>query len=99
MDQDYERIEKAIHYFEAHLLEQPNLEKAAQAAGLSPFHFQRLFKRWAGVSPKQFLAYLTAQDAKERLSRSRSVLDASYESGLSGPGRLHDLIVSVEAMS
>jgi AraC family transcriptional regulator of adaptative response/methylated-DNA-[protein]-cysteine methyltransferase len=95
----YERIEKAISYLESHFQEQPNLGRLAQASGLSPFHFQRLFKRWAGVSPKQFLGYLTVQHAKARLARSRSVLDSAYDAGLSGPGRLHDLMVSIEAMS
>ncbi len=97
--QDYDRVEKAIGYLEKHFQEQPTLEKLAQTAGLSPFHFQKLFKRWAGVTPKQFLGYLTAQHAKERLARSRSVLETAYEAGLSGPGRLHDLMVSVEAMT
>src|SRR5581483_9135494 len=81
------------------LRSQPNLEKVARSIGLSPFHFQRLFQRWAGVSPKRFLQYLTVENAKDRLRRSRSVLDASYDSGLSGPGRLHDLFISVEAMT
>ncbi len=96
---DYDRIEKAIRYLEDHFQEQPSLEELAKAAHLSPFHFQRLFQRWAGVSPKRFLQYLTTQQAKQRLLESRSVLDAAYDSGLSGPGRLHDLLVSVEAMT
>jgi AraC family transcriptional regulator of adaptative response/methylated-DNA-[protein]-cysteine methyltransferase len=75
------------------------LEEVARASGLSLFHFQRLFKRWAGVSPKRFLQFLTAEHAKKCLRESRSVLDAAYESGLSGPGRLHDLFVSVEGMT
>lgn len=96
---DYGRIEKAIRYLETHWKRQPKLEEAAKAAGLSLFHFQRLFQRWAGVSPKRFLQYLTAEYAKERLKESRSVLDAAYDSGLSGPGRLHDLFVSVEGIT
>lgn len=96
---DYERIEKAIRYLESNWKRQPELEELAQAAGLSPFHFQRLFQRWAGVSPKRFLQYLTAEFAKKRLRESQSVLDASYDAGLSGPGRLHDLFISVEAMT
>ena len=84
---------------ETHWKEQPKLGEAAKAAGLSLFHFQRLFQRWAGVSPKRFLQYLTAEYAKERLKESRSILDAAYDSGLSGPSRLHDLFVSVEAMT
>jgi AraC family transcriptional regulator of adaptative response/methylated-DNA-[protein]-cysteine methyltransferase len=98
-NRDYERIEKAIGYVEKHFQEKPNLDRLAQVCNLSPFHFQKLFKRWAGVSPKQFLGYLTVQQAKARLAQSRSVLDSAYDAGLSGPGRLHDLMVSVEAMS
>jgi AraC family transcriptional regulator, regulatory protein of adaptative response / methylated-DNA-[protein]-cysteine methyltransferase len=96
---DYSRVEKAIHYIEGHWRNQPKLEEVARSAGLSLFHFQKLFQRWARVSPKRFLQYLTVENAKERLRESRSVLDAAYESGLSGPGRLHDLFVSVEAMT
>ncbi len=96
---DYFRVEKAIRYIEDHWRNQPNLNEVAHSIGLSPFHFQRLFRRWAGVSPKRFLQYLTLEKAKERLRESRSILDAAYDSGLSGPGRLHDLFVSVEAMT
>ena len=96
---DYSRVEKAIRYIESHWQDRPQLEEVAHSIGLSPFHFQRLFRRWAGVSPKRFLQYLTVEKAKERLRESRSVLDAAYDSGLSGPGRLHDLFVSVEAMT
>lgn len=96
---DYERIEKAIRYLEANWQRQPRLEEIARASGLSLFHFQRLFRRWAGVSPKRFLQYLTAEYAKKRLRESKSVLDAAFDSGLSGPGRLHDLFVSIEAMT
>jgi AraC family transcriptional regulator of adaptative response/methylated-DNA-[protein]-cysteine methyltransferase len=96
---DYDRIEKVIRYLEKDWESQPNLEKIARTVGLSPFHFQRLFKRWAGVSPKRFLQYLTVENAKRRLKESKSVLNTAYDSGLSGPGRLHDLFVSVEAMT
>ncbi len=96
---DYDRIEKTIHYLEKHFQEQPSLEEIAQFVHLSPFHFQRLFQKWAGVSPKQFIQYLTAEHAKRRLLESRSVMEAAYDVGLSGPGRLHDLMVSVEAMT
>jgi AraC family transcriptional regulator of adaptative response/methylated-DNA-[protein]-cysteine methyltransferase len=96
---DYDRIEKTIHYLEEHFREQPSLEEIARSVHLSPFHFQRLFRKWAGVSPKQFIQYLTAQHAKQRLLESRSVLETSYDSGLSGPGRLHDLMVTAEAMT
>jgi AraC family transcriptional regulator of adaptative response/methylated-DNA-[protein]-cysteine methyltransferase len=96
---DYDRIEKTIRYLEKHFQEQPALEEMARLVNLSQFHFQRLFQKWAGVSPKQFIQYLTARHAKQRLLESRSVLEAAYDAGLSGPGRLHDLMVSVEAMT
>ena len=96
---DYRRIEKAINYLEAHALDQPSLDEVAQHIGLSPYHFQRLFKSWAGVSPKRFLQYLTIGHAKRLLRKPVSVLDAALDVGLSGPGRLHDLFVNVEAMT
>lgn len=93
---DYERIEKVIRYLDSDYLEQPDLRMLAQVAQLSEFHFHRLFSRWAGITPKAFLKFLTAQHAKALLRRSRGVLEASLDSGLSGPGRLHDLLVSVD---
>lgn len=96
-DLDYVRVEKAIRYLEENVRRQPGLAEVAGAVGLSEYHFQRLFRRWAGVSPKRFLQYLTAEHARELLHHSRSVLDAAYEAGLSGPGRLHDLLVGVDA--
>ena len=78
---------------------QPGLDEIAAAAALSPFHFQRLFTRWAGVSPKQFLGYLTVGHAKRALDRAESVLDATYDVGLSGPSRLHDLFVNFEGVT
>ena len=96
---DYDRVEQVIRYLETHWKDQPDLGELARVVDLSPFHFQRLFQRWAGVSPKKFLQYLTVEGAKRRLRESRSVLDAAYDSGLSGPGRLHDHFVAVEAMS
>lgn len=96
---DYQRIESAIRFIEAHATEQPSLDDLAAHIGLSPHHCQRLFKRWAGVSPKRFLQYLTVENAKQLLRDSTSVLDTSFEVGLSGPGRLHDLFVTVEAMT
>jgi AraC family transcriptional regulator of adaptative response/methylated-DNA-[protein]-cysteine methyltransferase len=96
---DYRRIELAIRFLEEHTGDQPSLDDVARYIGLSPFHCQRLFKRWAGVSPKRFLQYLTAGYAKKLLRNSASVLDTAYEVGLSGPGRLHDLFVSVEAVT
>ena len=96
---DYERVEQAIRYLEDHFREQPSLEEIAASVHLSKYHFQRLFKRWAGVSPTQFMHYLTVDYAKERLAASESVYDASLEAGLSGAGRLHDLFVTFEAMT
>ena len=96
---DYRRIEQAISYLEKHFFEQPSLDEVSTHIGLSPYHFQRLFKSWAGVSPKRFLQYLTIENAKKLLRESVSVLDTALDVGLSGPGRLHDLFVSVEAMT
>lgn len=96
--EDYQRIEQAIRYLEQHFQTQPDLKQVAESVGLSEYHFQRLFTRWAGISPKRFLQYLTKENAKELLKRS-SVLSATYSVGLSSPGRLHDLFVSTEAVS
>ena len=97
---DYIRIEKTIRYLKDHAVEQPDLRTLASVAGTSAFHFQRLFSRWAGVSPKAMLKFLTAQRAKSLLRDAReSVLDAALDAGLSGPGRLHDLLVTVDAVS
>lgn len=96
---DYERIGHAIAYLEAAYQDQPGLDELGQELGLSPAHLQRLFKRWAGVSPKGFLQAVTHAHARKLLENHASVLDAAYEVGLSGPGRLHDLFVKVEAMT
>ncbi len=96
---DYERIERAIEFLERNVRRQPSLAEVASAAGLSEFHFQRLFGRWVGISPKRFLQFLTKEYARALLERSRNLLDATYEAGLSGPGRLHDLFVSCEAVT
>ena len=96
---DYARIERAISYLEENYLDQPDLAAIADAAGLSAAHFQRMFKRWAGISPKRFVQYLTLDHARRRLAESASVLDTTYDSGLSGPGWLHDLFVNYEAMT
>jgi len=95
--QDYALVAQAIRYIETHRREQPELAEIAGHVGLSEFHFQRLFSRWAGVSPKRFLQALTVEEARRSLTRSGSVLDAAYETGLSGPGRLHDLLVQCQA--
>ena len=96
---DYQRIEQAISFLQSNHTQQPDLREVARSVHLSEYHFQRLFTRWAGISPKKFLQYLTLEHAKRILKESRSVLDATYESGLSGPGRLHDLFVAIEAMT
>lgn len=96
---DQERIEHALHWLEAHVREQPSLEELATELGLSPWHVQRLFRRWTGISPKRFLQSLTVAHARALLRDSQPVLDASFAAGLSGPGRLHDLFVHVEAMT
>lgn len=96
---DYSRVEQAIRYLEHHVQDQPDLLALAQQAGLSEFHFQRLFRRWAGVTPKAFLQCLTLGHAKALLAESRSLLDTSLELGLSGTGRLHDLFLNLEAMT
>jgi AraC family transcriptional regulator of adaptative response/methylated-DNA-[protein]-cysteine methyltransferase len=97
--EDYERIEQAIRFLETNALRQPPLADIAAAAGLSEYHFQRLFSRWVGISPKRFLQYLTKEHAKQMLARSDTVLDTAYETGLSGAGRLHDLLVTCEAVT
>lgn len=96
---DYDRIEQAILYLGERFRRQPRLEDVARKVGLSEYHFHRLFTRWAGITPKRFLQVLTAEHARGLLRESRSVLDAAWEAGLSGPGRLHDLTVNVYAMT
>jgi AraC family transcriptional regulator of adaptative response/methylated-DNA-[protein]-cysteine methyltransferase len=96
---DYGRIEAAIHYLEENFQAQPTLAEIASHVGLSEYHFQRLFSRWAGTSPKRFLQFLTIQHAKKLLADSQSILDAAYEAGLSSPSRLHDLFVTHEAIT
>jgi AraC family transcriptional regulator of adaptative response/methylated-DNA-[protein]-cysteine methyltransferase len=96
---DYRLIAQAIAYLEANHHRQPSLEELAAHLAISPFHLQRLFKRWAGISPKRFVQFLTVEHAKQLLEQSHNLLDAAYATGLSGPGRLHDLFVTVEAMT
>lgn len=96
---DYDRIADVIRYLDEHHDEQPSLATLAARVGLSPAHFHRLFSAWAGITPKDFLQCLTVAHAKELLRQGESVLDAALGSGLSGPGRLHDLCVSLEAAS
>ena len=96
---DYERIERALHFLDAHARRQPGLDEVARHVGLSPHHLQRLFSRWAGVSPKRFVQFQTAARARRLLAERRSVLEVAYDTGLSGAGRLHDLMVSVDAVT
>ncbi|HLJ37006.1 MAG TPA: methylated-DNA--[protein]-cysteine S-methyltransferase [Steroidobacteraceae bacterium] len=96
---DFRRIARAIRYIERNFREQPRLATIAASAQLSEFHFNRLFRRWAGVTPRQYLAFVTARAARASLSGTASVLEAAYAVGLSGPGRLHDLMVTLEAVT
>jgi AraC family transcriptional regulator of adaptative response/methylated-DNA-[protein]-cysteine methyltransferase len=98
-DGQYELIARAIHWVAEHQPEQPDLELLAEAMGVSPFHLQRTFQEWAGVTPKQFLKSLTRRAALQRLLNGSSVLDAALSAGLSGPGRLHDLTITTEALT
>ena len=95
----YERIEKVIRYIDEHGADQPRLAALARVAGLSESRFHRLFHRWAGTTPKAFLKFVTNARAKELLRESRDLLGASLELGLSGPGRLHDLFVTIDGMT
>src|SRR5262245_60183228 len=99
LSSDYARIERAILFLEQNFRDQPSLDEVAQSVHLSKYHFQRLFKRWAGISPKQFLQFLTIDYAKKMLAESSSILDTSLETGLSSPSRLHDLFVTFEAIT
>lgn len=95
----YASMAKAIAHLVAHYQDQPSLSDLAAIAGLHPHHFQRVFKRWAGISPKRFAQFLTVEHAKALLRESETVLGAALDVGLSGPGRLHDLFVACEAMT
>ena len=96
---DFDRIARAIRYIDENFRLQPRLAAIAQAAHLSPFHFNRLFRRWAGVTPRQYLAFTTAHAARTALKNDGSVLEAAYTVGLSSGGRLHDLVVTLEAVT
>ena len=99
LSEDYLRIEQAIQYLEKHANTQPELNEVASAVGLSEYHFQRIFSRWAGISPKRFLQFLTKESAKDLLAQSENLLDTTYGVGLSSLGRLHDLFVTTEAVT
>jgi AraC family transcriptional regulator of adaptative response/methylated-DNA-[protein]-cysteine methyltransferase len=96
---DYERIARVIRYLDECHTEQPDLATLSKHIGLSPFHFHRLFSTWAGITPKDFLQCLTQAHARELLRKGKSILDVTMDTGLSGPGRLHDLCVNLEAAS
>ena len=99
VNDDFQRIAAAIHYLVDRQEDQPELEDVAAVVGLSPHHFQRVFTRWAGLSPKKFLKHITLDAAKNRLDASLSVMDAAFDVGLSGASRLHDLFVTVDAVT
>jgi len=96
---DFERISRAIAFMQRAATAQPRLAEVAHHINLSEHHFQRLFTRWAGVSPKRFLQFLTLEHARAQLSAARSVLDLAADVGLSSSGRLHDLFVTLEALT
>ena len=96
---DWKRMARAIRFLTENYLDQPSLDETAEAVGLSPFHFQRLFTRYVGVSPKNFVGHLTLDHARQELAGGQSVLGAALDAGLSGPSRLHDLCLKIEAMT
>jgi AraC family transcriptional regulator of adaptative response/methylated-DNA-[protein]-cysteine methyltransferase len=98
LSKDYQQVEKALRFLEHNFRQQPGLADIASQVHLSEYHFQRLFKRWVGISPKRYLQYLTKEYARRVLARS-DLLETAYASGLSGPGRLHDLFVTWEAVT
>lgn len=95
----YQSVAQAIAYIKDHVIEQPVLKDIAAAANMSEYHFQRVFSRWAGISPKRFLQHLTKESVKQRLQQSTDLLTVALDTGLSGVGRLHELMVSCEGMS
>ena len=97
--EDFQRIEKAIQFIEANFKSQPSLDQMAKSVHLSKYHFQRLFKRWAGISPIQFMQFITLEYTKERLIESKNLLETALDAGLSGPSRLHDLFITFDAMT
>ena len=99
LSQHYQLIEQAIQYIEINFHRQPELDEIASAIGLSEYHFQRLFTRWAGISPKRFMQFLTKENAKDLLTRSENLLETTHQVGLSSLGRLHDLFVNAEAVT
>jgi AraC family transcriptional regulator of adaptative response/methylated-DNA-[protein]-cysteine methyltransferase len=96
---DYQRMARALEWLADRWRDHPSLDEAAEAVGLSPFHFQRIFTRWAGVSPKTFVQAIAHAEARESLAAGESVLGAALDAGLSGPSRLHDLFIAHEAVT
>ncbi|WP_212747612.1 bifunctional transcriptional activator/DNA repair enzyme AdaA [Fodinibius saliphilus] len=96
---NYERVGKAIKYINEHANEQPNLDDIAEAINLSPYHFHRMFKKWAGITPKKFLQYISINHAKEILQNDKTIAEATFQTGLSSSSRLHDLFVKIEGMT
>lgn len=97
---NYQRIAEAITYLKDNFKAQPNLDEVAEKVHISPYHFQRMFSDWAGISPKKFLQYLSIDHAKNMLKQNQATLaDAAFETGLSGTGRLHDLFMNIEGMT
>ena len=96
---DFQRIEQAIRFIRENFRDQPDLDEIAQQVHLSPFHFQRLFKEWAGVSPKKFLQFTSIEYAKQLLQEQNTLASVSFETGLSGTSRLHDLFIQIEGMT
>lgn len=94
---NYDIIEKALKYIENH--QEANLDEVAEHVHISPFHFQRVFKEWAGVTPKQFIQFLSIERAKSILDEKNNLTETTYKAGLSSPSRLHDLFVTIEAMT
>lgn len=99
MNTDYDRIEKAIRFLRENFKSQPRLDEVAAHIGLSSYHFQKMFTKWAGVSPKKFLQFISVEYSKQLLKKKKTLSDVSHQAGLSGTGRLHDLFVNIEAMT
>ena len=99
MSNMYARMEQALTYIERHLDASPSLDAVAHAVGISPYHFQRQFRRWVGMSPKRYIRNRIIEKAKPLLGSGASSLDTALRVGLSGPGRLHDLFISIEAIT
>ncbi len=96
---NYQRIEQAIHYLEENFQQQPELDEVAEKVHLSPFHFQRIFTEWAGISPKRFLQFLTVDFLKDKLSKAKNLMDAAEAAGLSSQSRIYDLFTTLEAVT